>query len=147
MVYNIIIIAFWWIICTILYHYTTIVNRTSNLPREDIVTLCSPVWWWLSQVTVAPWSSYWKLDNVMVEWLVDVCRSYVVTRELLLAKVRAGTRVWSGKPSKPAVVHNAPYAVHVRRSVNHCAAHTLTSPTGVRTTTQEEPKVNYATHC
>ena len=84
----------------------------------------------------------------MVEWLVNVCRSYVVTRELMLAKMRAGTRARSGNPSsKPAVVHNAPYAVHVRRSVNLRAAHTLTSPTGVRTTTQKEPKVNYATHC
>ena len=85
----------------------------------------------------------------MVEWLVNVCRSYVVTRELMLAKMRAGTRARSGNPSsKPAVVHNASYAVHVRRSVYDLPTHTLTSPTGVKTSTQEEePKVNYATHC
>ena len=58
----------------------------------------------------------------------------------MLAKMRAGTRVWSGRPSKPDVLHNAPYAVHVRYSLDHRPTHTLTSPMGVRTTTQEEPK-------
>ena len=54
----------------------------------------------------------------------------------MLVKMRAGTRVRSANPSsKPAVVHNAPYAVHLMRSVDHLPTHTLTSPTGVRTTT------------
>ena len=65
--------------------------------------------------------------------------SLVAILRLLLTRVRAGTRVWSGNPSKPDVLHNTPSDLHVRRiGMDPWLAHTFTLPTRLRSTVQKE---------
>ena len=112
--------------------------KYTDLPTDN-VALCWLVGEPPSQVTVAPWSPWVMLDRVILEGLDRLFVSVVVTRRLLLAMLTAGRRVWLSNPSpNPDVLHNAKsWVVHVSDRVpgiNIGVEHTVTSPTGLRTT-------------